>query len=473
MFEFLSSESIKIVMSAQEEARKLQSSSVEPEHILLGIIKNGDSLASKILIEKGADYEHLYEKIQLNSTIKISSNRFEIQFSHALKQAIELANNEIDKTGNNLIEPEHLLIGLINLGEGLAITLLRDIGINVNRIRWNLLRIKNEVDNDESITPNIFKFTKNIIKKIELGEIENIIARNDILEEIIPYLNLYNKIFPIIIGKKGVGKSSLITGIAQYLLEGKIYPHIQNYRILEFDFDNLLAEFFTKESINEAFKSLLSEIRQSKDIILVIDNIDNIFKKEFENTGINQLLIKFLESEGVYCIAIAEKNNYFNEIRNSSLDKYFNPIELEESTEEETKMFLEKYKTKFVKHYGIDIDELAIETITDYAKKFDKDNFLPKSAFKLMDLVMSKKKFSLIISQSRIKDMERHLRVLRNKRDVFIQNKDMESFEEIKKEAQIYEEGIKILKNNISSNIRSTLTSGDVKLLLGKKFNGE
>lgn len=472
MFETLSPSSIKVVMFAQEEARKLKTSLVETEHILLGILKEANSSASKILAQKDIDFETIYEKIQLTSNIKISSNRFELQFSPSVKQAFEIANDEADRLGNEIVDPEHLLIGIINLGEGLAISLLKDHGINISRIRWHLLRMKNHGDSEENATPMLKKFTTDIIKKIEDGEAENILSRNEIVEEIIPYLSLYNKVYPLIMGKRGVGKSSLMLGVAQYILDGKIYSKLQNYRILEFDFNNLLNDSFEPHTINENFKEMINEIKQTKDVILVIDNIDNILKKHLLDSGLIPLFEQLISLDFFHCIAIAETQNYEEIFNHSSLSKYFHPIEIEESNIEETKIFLQKYKTKLVEHYNINVDEVAVETIIDYAKEYYQDDFLPKSAFKLMDLVMSKKKFSIILAQTKIKDMERHLRVLRNKREALLATNDLTALEKLKKEAHLYEEGIKILKNNISSNIRSTLTSGDVKLLMDKKFNG-
>ncbi|GIW22148.1 MAG: hypothetical protein KatS3mg068_1155 [Candidatus Sericytochromatia bacterium] len=463
MFEKLSQESIKIVMLAQEEAKFLNSSEVEPEHILLGILKESNSSASKLLYEKGISHENLLKRLEQKQIENNKFPKFGIQFSHSTNEAIELALNEANKLSSEIITPEHLLLGIISLGEGLVITILKDYGINLNRIRWELSRINKKEDIS---TPNILLLTSDITNKIINNEINTVIIRDRYVEEIIYNLNSYKKTYPIIIGEKGVGKTSIIYSLVQCLLDGNIFKELQSFKVLYFSFNNLLSEYLNFVDINKSFKLLINELKQVKDSILVIEDLDFIFDEKLINSNIINILLDTLENQKLYFIFSSSFENYEKEIKKSRINKYLNAIEIHEATELETKIFLEHWKNKFTEFHNIDIDDLAIDSIIKNAKKIYPHEKFPEIAFKILDIACSKKKYSKVLAQNRIKDMERHLRILRNKRDEYIKNNNLELLEEIKKEAQEYENEIMILKNNISSSLRLTLSEADIKLLV-------
>ncbi|MBC7476192.1 MAG: AAA family ATPase [Candidatus Sericytochromatia bacterium] len=474
MFEKLSSKSIKVVMFAQEEARRYESTFVENEHLLLGILKENTSVASKLLNERGIDYDSTSLKLEDSMSTKKSSLRFEMQFSPLTKQAIELAMDEAEKLKDDLVEPEHLLLGIVNIGEGIAISIMKDAGINLSRMRWHILRLRESNENDdEGSAPATISLTTDLTAKVEQKEINAVIGRNYLIEEVIPHLNLFNKIYPLIIGESGVGKTSLIIGITQYLMEGKIYKELQNFRVLEFDFNTLLSEAVNPEDINKLFKTFANEVKQAKDIILVVDNLENIFQEKLINSGIISIFLQILKSGNTYLIGITNPESYQNVIKKSELKKYFKLIDVPEADRVETKMFLEHWQNKISEFYNVDIDDEALNTIVDLTKNYYPEKYYPASALELLDLAVSKKKFSRSIAQSRIKDMERHLKVLRHQRDVYLEQKNFHQLEEIKHEAQVYEEEIKILTVNMLSSIRPTLTSGDIQLIVGKKLKEE
>jgi ATP-dependent Clp protease ATP-binding subunit ClpC len=473
MFENLSPKSIKIVMSAQEEARNLESSFVETEHLLLGILKDANSIAARLLSERGLSYDNIISKLE-EKKVKGNFSRFDMQFSPSTKQAIELAMDEAEKLKDTLVEPEHLLLGIVNLGEGLAISLMKDAGINLSRMRWHILRLRENNDAANEITaPTLVSLTTDLTSKIEKKEINSVIGRNNLVEEIIHNLNLFNRVYPLIIGEQGVGKTSLVIGMTQYLLDGKIFKELQNFRVLEFDFNNLIVEAISFEEINKLFKTFLLELRQSKDIILVIENLENVFSETMIKSGVLALFSQTVRTENIYCIGVTTPEKYHKIIKDYDFSKYFQLIKIPESTLLETKMFVEHWKNKISEYHNVDIDDSAIESVINSAKVYYPDKPFPLCALQLLDLAVSKKKFSRSIAQSRIKDMERHLRILRHQREVFLEEKNVKMLDEIKKEAHIYEEEIKILTVNMSSSIRSTLTSGDVQLLIEKKKKEE
>ena len=475
MFEKLSPKSIKIVMVAQEEARRFLNSFVLPEHLLLGLLKETGTNAYKLLNERGINYEEVFEKIKNDSNNHPAHIRLEMQFSPITKQAVEMAADEAERLDEELIEPEHLLLGIVNIGESKVTEILRESGINLSRIRWHLLRLRenHESPNAENTSEEISEIylTADLTSKVEKKEIESVIEKDEFIEEIISYLNLFGKIFPIIIGEIGVGKTSIITGLTQYLMEGKIYKELQNFRVLEFNFKSLFYEATDSNDINKKFKELLENLKDSKDIILVIDGLHIDETSDFFNQSIiYSMLIHFIKNNKINIIAIENKENYNSFIKKSVLNSYFTPIEIYESNLEETLAVLE-YKSAFMaKYYEVNIEKPALTQIISFAKKVYPEEFYPGSAIKLMDILLSKKKFSKSIAQAKIKDIEKNLRNIRTKRDQYISEQSFEKLENLRLQAHEYEEQIKKLNLNVSSNIKPTLTVADVQLIVKEKF---
>lgn len=471
MFEKLSPKSIKIVMVAQEEARRLLSSFVLPEHILLGILKEGGSIAYKLLNERGINYESVHDEIKNNTENKPQFIRLEMQFSPLTKHAVEMAVDESERLNEELVEPEHLLLGIVNIGEGIVVDTLKEAGINLSRIRWHLLRLRENSETNESEEEveqnNNIILTTDLTSKVEKKEIEPVIEFSEYIEEIISNLNLYEKHYPIIIGNSGVGKNSLITGLTQYLMEGKIYKELQNFRVLEFSFYRLFYESENNEQIFKNFKQFIDEINNAKDVILIVKDIGFIIQL----SNIYNMFIYFLKNTKVNIIAVESIENYNLCLKNQDFKKYFTPIEILESSKEKTVEILGFKARKMSKYYDVNIEAEALIEIVNITKEINPEGFYPGASVKILDVLLSKKKFSKSISQSKIKDIEKNLRALRSKRDEYIANQNYEKLEELKNKAYKYEEEIKQLNVNVSQNIKPTLSVKDVQLILKDRFN--
>ncbi|MFN8577094.1 MAG: Clp protease N-terminal domain-containing protein [Candidatus Sericytochromatia bacterium] len=472
MFEKLSPKSIKIIMVAQEEARSLLSSFVLPEHIFLALLKEEGSIAHKLLIEKGLKYDTVYQNIENNNPNNSKFLRLEMQFSPSTKHAVEIASDEAKRLNEDLVEPEHLLLGIVNIGESNITELIKDAGINLSRIRWHLLRLREqtEISEDEEkelIQLNI-SFTSDLTYKVENKEIQSVIEYSDYIEEIISSLNLYEKHYPIIIGKSGVGKRSLIIGLTQYLMEGKIYKELQNFRVLEFNFNSFIYEIDNLQEISKNFKKFTTELNNTKDVILVISDLTVLFKfKEYQS--LYNMFMHFINTTDKNIIFVEDITDFDLYIKNNILNNFLIQVEIKEADIDKTLEVLEFKSKKMEKYYDISIDKDVINEIIKASKELNPNAYYPDIAVKLLDLLFSKKKFSKSISQSKIKEIEKNLRALRDKRDEYMNNNDYKKLEQLKIKAQIYEEEIKQLNVNISTNIKPLLTIRDVQLILDKK----
>ena len=473
MFEKLSPKSIRVVMFAQEEAKRLENQFVETEHILFGILKEGTSTASRLLLEKKLSLEFIGDKIRtITPTEKNKLIRYEIEFSPRTKNVIEIAIEEAEKLGEFLIEPEHLLLGIINLGEGLAINIIKEAGISLSKLRWYLLRQRETKDSysEEEKTPLLDRLTEELTFISENEEFANIFIRENFTEELIQKLNLSFQLYPLILGEHGSGKTSLIKAVTQYILEGRTFKNFQNYRVVEFNFNNLLAEEYDFEKLNSLFKEFIIELEQNENIIIVFDNIANIFQDIFNMSGVISLLEMFLNSNEIHCIATSTPEDY-KKIENSQLRKYFQLIKLEETNFFESKQILNNLKNKIQDFHDVEIDNSAIEACINFGKIFYPEKALPLCAINLLDFASSKKNFERNIYKFKIKDAEKTLKHLKNKRSEYLEQKNIDELEKVKKEAIFYEEEIKKLNLAILGN-RPKLTLEDIKSLLKRETKG-
>lgn len=476
MFEKLSPKSIKIIMVAQEEARRLVNSFVLPEHILLALLKEENSIANKLLIERGLNYENIYNKINNNNDNSPQFLRLEMQFSPTTKHAIEVASDEAERLNEELVEPEHLLLGIVNIGENMVTELLKESGINLSRIRWHLLRLReNNTENSDTNEDKDIQeasnvsFTIDLTYKVEKKEIHPVIEYSEYIEKIISYFNLYEKHYPIIIGEHGVGKNSIIIGLTQYLMEGKIYKELQNFRVLEFNFNNFFYEINNIDEIFTKFKQFINEVNNTKDVILVIKNISFLFESD-SYKNLYHIFIYFIKNTNKNIIFVENTKDYNSYIKNSNLNSFLISIKIPESDNDKTLEILKFKANSMKKYYDVNIEDNVIEEIINISHKINPHSCYPEVPIKVLDLLLSKKKFLKSISQSKIKEIEKNLRGLRDKRDEYINNNDYHKLEQLKFKAQIYEEEIKQLNVNVSSNIKPILTLKDVQLIMNEKL---
>lgn len=470
MLEKLSTKAIRVVMFAQEEARKLDNALVGTEHLLLGILKDELGIAAKVLKYRGLDYNQIRESIAQITPIKRYTVGREIHFSNHAKQVFELAEDETSRLGEEQVESEHILLGLVALGEGYAVKILEEKGLNLIRLRWNILRVRKELETgiDAIQTPSLDKYSYDLTNLLEKDRTTSVVERVDLIEKVLQGLGGYNKPFVLLIGGAGVGTSSIIKGLTQYIIEGKVYSQFLNFRVVELNLPFLLAELGTDKTLYTEIRNILNEIIQTKDIILIIEDIHKLFLSSPDKSEyiIARQILPKIKGENNFPFIGTTKPEFYDSLKSAGITEYFSQsIFVPEPKNEELLAIIEFWKSKLEKYHTLKIDESVLPEAIKISKNYRKDRYLPSSALLLLDGAAAKKRLNRAIAQLKIREIERHLRKFRQEREVLGQKKDIDGLEKLKVIIKEKEEEIKKFTLFANPDGNFVLTIEDIQLI--------
>ena len=285
MLEHFSEQALRAVMFAQEEARRAYSALVEPDHLFQGLMRDPENSACEFLYSKQLDPSRLRASLQLE--IQPRKNIMDITYSEEVQAIFRLAETEASSFGLDKVDADHLLLGLVETGEGQGLEVLASAGLNLEHLRWNMLRLRYTKKNESIRAANLARYSQDLTARLEQGLMPRVVEWEPMVERLIQYLGMQQKHNIMLVGEHGVGKTTLIHALNQYILDSRIYQQFAHCRVVFLYVDKMLAEAgTTDEHLYEVTKSIISEIRQSGDIILVIENIHQLFlaqKKELES----------------------------------------------------------------------------------------------------------------------------------------------------------------------------------------------
>ena len=468
MLEKLSSKAIRIVMFAQEEARKLESAIVGTEHLILGILKDEFGIAAKILKERGLDYNPIKSQIAEVKPLKKYSSGVETYFSNHSKQIFELAEDEAARLGEEHVETEHILLGIVALGEGEAVKILESHGINLGRLKWNILRLRKEMESgkDYAQTPTLDKYSNDLTDILEKEFSSSVYERVYWIEKVLHGITCCKNPFVLLTGNSGVGKSSIVKGVTQYIIEGKVCSKFLNFRVVELDIPLFMAEVDSRKEIHAEMRNILNELAQAKDVILVIDDIDRLFlcHPDSKEYIIGEQLLPTLGSKNIFPFVATINLATYNSFKANPVYKYFsNIIYISEPTNEEMLHIAQFWKTKLEKYHGIQIDNNTMDETIKIAQSYKDERGLPDKVISFIDIAASKKRLDRSIAQIEIREIELNLRRLRQEREILANNKDLKGLEKIKILIKEKEEKIKKLNSTANPEGNIILTAQDIR----------
>ncbi len=452
MFERFTEKAIKVIMLAQEEARRLGHNFVGTEQILLGLIGEGTGVAAKVLKSMGVNLKDA--RIEVEKIIGRGSGfvAVEIPFTPRAKRVLELSLEEARQLGHNYIGTEHLLLGLIREGEGVAARVLENLGVDLSKVRTQVIRMLGETaevtagssNTGRNKTPTLDEFGSNLTQLATEGKLDPVVGRQKEIERVIQILGRRTKNNPVLIGEPGVGKTAIAEGLAQRIANKDIPDILEDKRVVTLDIGLLVAGTKYRGEFEERLKKIMDEIKAAGNVILVIDEVHTLIGAGAAEGAIDaaNILKPALARGELQCIGATTLDEYRKHIeRDAALERRFQPVMVGEPSVEETIEILYGLRERYEQHHKLKILDEALEAAAKLSDRYISDRFLPDKAIDLIDEAGSRVR--LINSQlpPAAKELDKKLREVLKEKDEAVRNQDFDKAGELRdKEIEIKEQ---------------------------------
>ncbi|MEO0535374.1 MAG: ATP-dependent Clp protease ATP-binding subunit [Cyanobacteria bacterium P01_A01_bin.123] len=442
MFERFTEKAIKVIMLAQEEARRLGHNFVGTEQILLGLIGEGTGVAAKVLKSMGVNLKDA--RIEVEKIIGRGSGfvAVEIPFTPRAKRVLELSLEEARQLGHNYIGTEHLLLGLIREGEGVAARVLENLGVDLSKVRTQVIRMLGETaevstggSQGRTKTPTLDEFGSNLTQMAAEGKLDPVVGRQKEIERVIQILGRRTKNNPVLIGEPGVGKTAIAEGLAQRITNGDIPDILEEKRVVTLDIGLLVAGTKYRGEFEERLKKIMDEIRSAANVILVIDEVHTLIGAGAAEGAIDaaNILKPALARGELQCIGATTLDEYRKHIeRDAALERRFQPVMVGEPSVDETIEILHGLRDRYEQHHKLKISDEALLAAAKLSDRYISDRYLPDKAIDLIDEAGSRVR--LINSQlpPAAKELDKELRQVLKDKDNAVRSQNFDQAGELR-----------------------------------------
>jgi len=436
MFERFTEKAIKVIMLAQEESRRLGHNFVGTEQILLGLIGEGTGVGPKALKALGVTLKDA--RVEVEKIIGRGSGfvAVEIPFTPRAKRVLELSLEEARQLGHNYIGTEHLLLGLIREGEGVASRVLENLGVDSSKLRSQIIRFLGE--NSEistgntatrSKTPTLEEFGTNLTQKATEGRLDPVVGRAKEIERVIQILGRRTKNNPVLIGEPGVGKTAIAEGLAQRIANRDIPDTLEDKRVVALDIGLLIAGTKYRGEFEERLKKIMDEVRTANNIILVIDEVHTLIGAGAAEGAIDaaNILKPALSRGELQCIGATTLEEYRKHIeKDAALERRFQPVMVGEPSVDETIEILYGLRERYEKHHKLVILDEALVAAAKFADQYIADRFLPDKAIDLIDEAGSRVRLMNSQLPAAAKELDQELKEILKSKDEAVRSQDFE-----------------------------------------------
>ena len=445
MFERFTEKAIKVIMLAQEEARRLGHNFVGTEQILLGLIGEGTGIAAKTLKSMGVNLKDA--RVEVEKIIGRGSGfvAVEIPFTPRAKRVLELSWDEARQLGHNYIGTEHLLLGLIREGEGVAARVLENLGVDLNKVRSNVVKMLGDSKPQTSgagvgtssssspaskvKTPSLDEFGTDLTQAAAEQRLDPVVGREKEIERVIQILARRTKNNPVLLGEPGVGKTAVAEGLAIRIVNNEVPDILENKKIIQLDMGLLIAGTKYRGEFEERLKKIMDEIRQAGNVILVIDEMHTLIGAGAAEGAIDaaNILKPALSRGEIQVIGATTSDEYRKYIeKDSALERRFQPVIIEEPSIDETIEIIRGLKPKYEEHHNLHISDEAIIAATKLSSKYINDRFLPDKAIDVIDEASSKVRLKVCTLSPEGKELDKELREIIKEKEDAIRNQEFE-----------------------------------------------
>jgi len=470
MFERFTEKAIKVIMLAQEEARRLGHNFVGTEQILLGLIGEGTGVAAKVLKSMGVNLKDA--RVEVEKIIGRGSGfvAVEIPFTPRAKRVLELSLEEARQLGHNYIGTEHLLLGLIREGEGVAARVLENLGVDLAKVRTQVIRMLGETaevasgsggGKGSTKTPTLDEFGSNLTQQAADGKLDPVVGRQHEIERVIQILGRRTKNNPVLIGEPGVGKTAIAEGLAQRINAGDVPDILEDKRVLTLDIGLLVAGTKYRGEFEERLKKIMEEIRGAGNVILVIDEVHTLIGAGAAEGAIDaaNILKPALARGELQCIGATTLDEYRKHIeRDAALERRFQPVQVGEPSVDDTIEILRGLKERYEAHHRLKIADEALIAAATLGDRYISDRFLPDKAIDLIDEAGSRVRLMNSKLPPAAKEIDKQLRDVEKQKEDAVREQDFTKAGELRdKEVELREQ----IRNLLQARKDETPAAGE------------
>ena len=473
MFERFTEKAIKVIMLAQEEARRLGHNFVGTEQILLGLIGEGTGVAAKVLKSMGVNLKDA--RVEVEKIIGRGSGfvAVEIPFTPRAKRVLELSLAEARQLGHNYIGTEHLLLGLIREGEGVAARVLENLGVDLAKVRTQVIRMLGETAEvsaggggggakGSTKTPTLDEFGNNLTQLATEAKLDPVVGRHNEIDRVIQILGRRTKNNPVLIGEPGVGKTAIAEGLAQRIQQGDIPDILEDKRVLTLDIGLLVAGTKYRGEFEERLKKIMEEIKAAGNVILVIDEVHTLIGAGAAEGAIDaaNILKPALARGELQCIGATTLDEYRKHIeRDAALERRFQPVNVGEPSIDDTIEILRGLRERYEQHHRLKITDDALVAAATLGDRYISDRFLPDKAIDLIDEAGSRVRLLNSKLPPAAKEVDKELRSVQKEKEDAVRDQDFTKAGELReKEVELREQIRSLLQAN-KDEVKADATS--------------
>ena len=433
----------RVLTLAQEEAQRFNHNYIGTEHLLLGLVREGDGVAAKVLSNLGVELSKVRSAVEFIIGRGDRATQGEIGLTPRAKKVIELAVDEARRLSHHYIGTEHLLLGLVREGEGIAASVLESLGVNLERVRAETTRILSQSmpqgagtgARSSTRTPTVDQLGMDLTAAARQDKLDPIVGRNTEIERMIQILSRRTKNNPILIGEPGVGKTAIAEGLAHRIVAGDVPETLQGKRLVTLDIGGLVAGTKYRGEFEERLKKVIEELKSAGNCVLFIDEMHMLVGAGAAEGAVDaaNILKPSLARGELQCIGATTLDDYRKYIeKDAALERRLQPVLVEEPSMEDTIEILRGIKHKYEEHHKLEISDEALKAAAELAARYVGDRFLPDKAIDLVDEASSRVRIRNSATPPSLKEALKGLESLRKEKDTAISSQQYEYAAELR-----------------------------------------
>jgi ATP-dependent Clp protease ATP-binding subunit ClpC len=456
----------KVLTLAQDEAQRFNHNYIGTEHLLLGLVREGEGVAARVLENMNVELAKVRTAVEFIIGRGDRPVVGEVGLTPRAKRVIELAIDEARRLGHNYIGTEHLLLGLVREGEGIAAGVLESLGVNLDKVRHEVIRVLSQSSSAgpaqetkrASKTPTVDQLGINLTELARSGKMDPVIGREKEIERVIQILSRRQKNNPALIGEPGVGKTAIAEGLAHRIVNGDVPETLLNKRVLTLDIGSLVAGTKYRGEFEERLKKIIEELRNTNDAVLFIDELHTLVGAGAAEGAIDaaNILKPPLSRGELQCIGATTLDEYRKYIeRDAALERRFQPVMVEEPTLEQTIDILMGIRERYEQHHKVAITDEAVKAAADLSIRYITDRHLPDKAIDLIDEAASRVRLRHASAPPELREAQKDLDRVTKEKDAAINNQEYEEAARLREAEATSRETVERLRTEWQSQVSS------------------